>query len=269
MGGTLCRLVDQGHEVHIAYQVSGAGAVSDEALWSALAFVRDAGLAKTAEFERVRAWCDASERGEKLPPSPEIDRWKGLIRRHEAIAGARVCGVSVDRLHFLDLPFYTSGEARGRRLSPADGAVLHALLSQLKPHLIYAAGDLDDPHGTHRLCLHALRDAFASAKEESWLGEAELWLYRGAWADWPLNEIDLAVPLSPQEVLRRRRAIFRHETQKDQALFLGDDRREFWQRTEDRSRNLAQAYNALGLAEYEAIEAFKRYSPEDFLHVSL
>ena len=130
---------------------------------------------------------------------------------------------------------------------------MRQLLSALRPHLIFAAGDLDDPHGTHRLCLHVLRGALASCAPESWFRETELWLYRGAWAEWELDEIDLAVPLSPQEVLRRRRAIFQHETQKDQALFLGDDRREFWQRTEDR-------------AEYEAIESFKRYSAEEFLH---
>jgi glucosamine-6-phosphate deaminase len=138
-------------------------------------------------------------------------------------------------------------------------------LVQVRPHLIFAAGDLDDPHGTHRLCLHVLRDVLARAADEPWCRETELWLYRGAWAEWPADEIDLAVPLSPQEVLRRRRAIFRHETQKDQALFLGEDRREFWQRTEDRSRRLAQAYNALGLAEYEAIEAFRRYAPDEFV----
>ena len=156
------------------------------------------------------------------------------------------------------------------RLRPADVSLVSDLLTQLQPHLIYAAGDLNDPHGTHRLCLRILRDAFgqAATARAPWLAAAELWLYRGAWNDWPVDEIDLAVPLSPQEVLRRRRAIFRHETQKDQALFLGEDRREFWQRTEDRSRRLAEAYNTLGLAEYEAIEAFKRYAPEDFLRSS-
>ncbi|HEY9155191.1 MAG TPA: glucosamine-6-phosphate deaminase, partial [Opitutaceae bacterium] len=140
-----------------------------------------------------------------------------------------------------------------------------ALLDQVKPHLIFAAGDLNDPHGTRRLCLRALREALAQARDTEWLGEMELFLYRGAWAEWKADEIDLAVPLSPQEVLRRRRAIFCHETQKDQALFLGLDRRELWQRTEDRSRRLAETYNALGLAEYEAIEAFKRYAPEEFI----
>jgi glucosamine-6-phosphate deaminase len=166
----------------------------------------------------------------------------------------------------MDLPLYDAAP-RARHYGAEDVARMSALLDKFQPHLIYAAGDLDDPHGTHRLCLQVLRDAIARATEAkaAWVADTELWLYRGAWAEWPLDEIDLAVPLSPQEVLRRRRAIFRHETQKDQALFLGEDRREFWQRTEDRSRRLAQAYNALGLAEYEAIEAFKGYSPEEFL----
>jgi glucosamine-6-phosphate deaminase len=200
-----------------------------------------------------------------LPVIPELRRWKGLIRRHEATAAARVCGVAAKQLHFLDLPFYDATNAKGRQMAPADVDRMFDLLSSLQPHLIYAAGDLDDPHGTHRVCLHALQAALTRGAKGKWFGETELWLYRGAWAEWEVDEIDLAVPLSPQEVLRRRRAIFCHETQKDQALFLGDDRREFWQRTEDRSHRLAESYNALGLAEYEAIEAFKRYAPDDFL----
>lgn len=269
MGGTLCRLVDQGHEVHVAYEVSGANAVSDETLWRALLFARDSGLGDPASAARIRAWCAAYEADGALPPDPSLRRWKGLIRRHEATAAARVCGVPADRLHFLDLPFYDSALARGRALGPADIDLMGALLHDVRPHLVFAAGDLDDPHGTHRLCLLVLREALARQLGESWVGGAELWLYRGAWAEWELDEIDLAVPLSPQEVIRRRRAIFRHETQKDLALFPGGDRREFWQRTEDRSRGMADAYNALGLAEYEAIEAFRRFSPGEFLrHVS-
>jgi len=264
MGGTLCRLVDQGHEVHIAYEVSGDSAVADEAVWRTLAFVRDAGLAAPAGRESIEAAIAGYEKDGTLPDAAPGPSWKGLIRRQEAIAAARVCGVSLGRLHFLDLPFYHSGTARRRTYGDQDVAILHGLLSGLRPHLIYAAGDLDDPHGTHRLCLRILREALAKAAAEPWRQEAELWLYRGAWADWPLAEIDLAVPLSPQEVLRRRRAIFRHETQKDQAIFLGSDEREFWQRSEDRSRHLAQAYHALGLAEYEAMEAFKRHTPADF-----
>jgi len=264
MGGTLCRLVEHGHEVHIAYEVSGHAAVSDETLWRALLFTRDTGLLDGSGGD-IDRWCAAFEKDGALPTTPELKHWKALFRRHEAAAAARVCGVPRERLHFLDLPFYEADTVRRRQLGELDIEILRGLLADLHPHLIYAAGDLDDPHGTHRICLHALREALARSAGERWCEDAELWLYRGAWAEWELDEIDLAVPLSPQEVLRRRRAIFRHETQKDQALFPGDDRREFWQRTEDRSRRLADAYNALGLAEYEAIEAFKRYAPDEFI----
>ena len=264
MGGTLCRLVDQGHEVHVAYEVSGDGAVPDEAVWRTLAFIRDAGLAGAGDKAVIEELARDYERNGSLPDEAPLPAWKGLIRRQEAIAAARVCGVPRERLHFLDLPFYHSATARRRQYDARDVTILHGLLARLQPHLIYAAGDLDDPHGTHRLCLRILRDALAQSAGESWRQESELWLYRGAWAEWPLAEIDLAVPLSPQEVLRRRRAIFRHETQRDQAVFLGSDQREFWERSEDRGRRLAQAYNALGLAEYEAMEAFKRYTLPDF-----
>ena len=265
MGGTLCRLVEHGHEVHIAYQVSGANAVSDEALARALRFTGDAGLASDKTAERLRSLCASQESTGSLPETPETMHWKGLVRRQEVLAAARVCGVPSGRLHFLDLPFYHTSPGRRRQLGERDIDIMRDLLGSVRPHLIYAAGDLDDPHGTHRLCLHALRDALAQSSGEPWVSESELWLYRGAWTEWSADEIDLAVPLSPQEVLRRRRAIFCHETQKDMALFMGDDRREFWQRSEDRSRRLAETYNALGLAEYEAIEAFKRYAPEEFL----
>jgi glucosamine-6-phosphate deaminase len=265
MGGTLCRLVEHGHEVHVAYQVSGANAVSDEALARALRFVQDSGLATKPDSERLQSLCSLLETRGSLPETPEISHWKGVVRRQEALGAARVCGVASGRLHFLDLPFYHASPGTRRQLGGADRSIMRELMAALRPHLIFAAGDLDDPHGTHRLCLHALRDALASLSAEPWAHECELFLYRGAWSEWSADEIDLAVPLSPQEVLRRRRAIFCHETQKDIALFLGDDRREFWQRSEDRSRRLAETYNALGLAEYEAIEAFKRYAPEEFL----
>ena len=183
MGGTLCRLVEHGHAVHIAYEVSGAGAVSDEAVWRALAFARDAGLAPpegpAAEL------CGAFERSGALPASAETSAWKSLIRRSEAIAAARVCGVPASHLHFLDLPFYGSAAPRSRRVGPRDVAILRGLLSQFQPHLIYAAGDLDDPHGTHRLCLRVLREALAAEAESEWIQHLELWLYRGAWAGGP------------------------------------------------------------------------------------
>jgi len=263
MGGTLCRLVDQGHEVHVAHQVSGAGAVSDETIWHVAIFARDSKLESSGETAALIA--EEFESTGALAPSATITAWKGLIRRHEAIAAARVCGVPVKRLHFLDMPFYDSAGPRSRRIGPRDVEILRDLLRSVQPHLVYAAGDLDDPNGTHRLCLKALREALAGEPRDGWVAEMELWLYRGVWSEWPLDEIDLAVPLSPQEVLRRRRAIFRHETQKDQVLFLGNDHPEIWQQTEDRSRRLAQAYNALGLAEYEAMEAFRRVAPSEFI----
>jgi glucosamine-6-phosphate deaminase len=265
MGGTLCRLVEHGHAVHIAYQVSGANAVSDEALMGILRFVGDAGLADAQAAGRLKSIFAAQQSQGALPDTPEVVGWKGVVRRQEALAAARVCGVPESRLHFLDMPFYHASPGSRRQLKAEDLASMRSILAEVRPHLIFAAGDLDDPHGTHRLCLHALRDALSELFREPWVAQSELWLYRGAWSEWSADEIDMAVPLSPQEVLRRRRAIFCHQTQKDQALYLGNDRREFWQRSEDRSKRLAETYNALGLAEYEAMESFKRYAPENFI----
>jgi glucosamine-6-phosphate deaminase len=265
MGGTLCRLVEHGHEVHIAYQVSGSNSVPDDMLLGALRFADNAGIAGKAASEEMRALFAAHDSQGSLPETAEVARLKGLVRRQEALAAARVCGVPAGLLHFLELPFYRAAPGTRRQLGEEDGAIMRGLLGTVRPHLIFATGDLDDPHGTHRLCLHALRDALARLQGEPWVRETELWLYRGAWSEWSADAIDMAVPLSPQELLRRRRAIFCHETQRDLALFLGNDRREFWQRSEDRSRRLAETYNGLGLAEYEAIEAFKRYAPEEFL----
>lgn len=264
MGGTLCRLVEHGHEVHVAVQASGAFAVSDESLWRALTFVRDSGLAKEADATSTDL-CDRYEATGVLPSSPEVTRWKAAIRRTEALAAARVCGVAPTQLHFLDLPFYDGAVQPRRQLTDADIEIMHRLLGGLRPHLIFAAGDMDDPHGTHRLCLRALRHALADSRDETWFGDAELWFYRGASTGWKLDEIDMAVPLSPQELRRRRQAIFRHEAQKDQALFPGNDGDEFWRRSDEGSRRLADAYNAFGLAEYEAIEAFRRQSPAAFV----
>lgn len=266
MGGTLCRLAEHGHDVRVVCQVSGANAVSDESVWRALRFSIEA--LNPADAPRAQAFCETFERGENPAPSSEVLRWKALIRRLEAIAAGRVCGIKPERVQFLDLPFYQAATGKRRQLSPVDVDQMTDVLCRLQPHLIFAAGDLDDPHGTHRLCLRALRDALARCRTDEWCRQTELWLYRGAWAEWDADEIDMAVPLSPEEVLHRRRAIFRHETQKDQALFLGNDRREFWQRTEDRSRRLAATYNDLGLAEYEAMEAFKRYAPDELIQQS-
>jgi glucosamine-6-phosphate deaminase len=190
---------------------------------------------------------------------PELQQFKGLIRRGEAEAGARVCGVPVERLHFLNLPFYETGVIRKKPIGPDDVRITVDLLRQVQPHQVYAAGDLSDPHGTHRTCLEVLFAACRECRDDEWMKTCEVWLYRGAWQEWAPHEIEMAVPLSPQEVDRKRVAIFKHESQKDRALFPGPDAREFWQRAEVRNAQTAHIYDRLGLAQYQAIEGFVRW----------
>lgn len=264
MGGTFIRLVDQGHEVHVAYQTSGNIAVFDEDAIRFADFVRDFndqfGLNREdAEkfYQRI-----VKELRDKTPgqiDSPEVLAIKGLIRRGEAKAGCRSAGITDEFAHFLDMPFYETGKVKKNPLSEADINIIVDLIREVKPHQIYAAGDLSDPHGTHRVCLDAIFRAIARLKNESWMKDCYVWLYRGAWQEWDIDEIEMAVPLSPEELLRKRKAIFKHQSQKDSALFPGNDKREFWMRAEDRNHATAQLYNQLGLAEYEAIEAFVRY----------
>ena len=161
--------------------------------------------------------------------------------------------------HFLDMPFYETGKVRKKPLSKEDVNIIVELLEQIKPHQIYAAGDLSDPHGTHRVCLTAIYQAIDQLKNKPWMKDCRVWLYRGAWQEWDIDQIEMVVPLSPDELLRKRRAVFKHQSQKDSALFPGNDKREFWVRAEDRNHATAQTYNQLGLAEYEAMEAFVRY----------
>ena len=275
MGGTLLRLVDQGHEVHVAYQTSGNIAVFDEEA------VRFADFA--AEYDQRFQQHDAANgqadnhTGEqfyqrvadflrhKLPgqvDSQEVQQLKGIIRRGEARASLRYAGLDPDaRAHFQDLPFYETGRVRKKPLGEEDIQLTMDLLNKIRPHQIYAAGDLSDPHGTHRVCLAAIFEAVRrlKAQESAWLKDCWLWLYRGAWQEWDVAEIEMAVPLSPEELTRKRRAIFKHQSQKDRPLFPGADQREFWQRAEERNRATAHLYDQLGLAEYEAIEAFVRW----------
>ena len=157
------------------------------------------------------------------------------------------------------MPFYETGLVKKRPISNEDVKIITEMLQQVKPHQIYAAGDLSDPHGTHRVCLDAIFRAIEILKDEDWIKDCYVWLYRGAWQEWGIESIDMAVPLSPEELARKRKAIFKHQSQKDSALFPGSDKREFWQRAEDRNRGTAASYDKLGLAEYEAIEAFRRY----------
>ncbi|MFA9477667.1 glucosamine-6-phosphate deaminase [Phycisphaerales bacterium AB-hyl4] len=268
MGGTLIRLVDQGHEVHVAYQTSGNIAVFDD---DAIRFADFA-----AEFNEMfgidhKRSTELEQHVEtalknKKPghvDSNEVQRLKGLIRRGEARAAGRSCGVPIENLHFMDLPFYETGKVRKKPLGEDDIKLTLDLLNRIKPHQVYAAGDLSDPHGTHRTCLNAVMEAVRRASSESWAKQCEVWLYRGAWQEWEPEKIEMAVPLSPQEMLRKRTAIFKHESQKDKALFPGIDPREFWQRAEDRNMATAKLYDQLGLAEYEAIEGFVRWHPTD------
>jgi glucosamine-6-phosphate deaminase len=191
--------------------------------------------------------------------SPELQKIKGLIRRTEARSAAKFSGVKEEHIHFLDLPFYETGRVRKKPISEEDIEITIKLLDEVKPHQIYAAGDLSDPHGTHRVCLAAVFEACRRLRDRDWMKKCEIWLYRGAWQEWGVDEIEMAVPLSPDEVQRKRIAVFKHESQKDKALFPGTDNREFWQRAEERNRETAHLYDKLGLAEYEAIEGFVRW----------
>jgi len=261
MGGTFIRLCEQGHEVHVAYQTSGNIAVWDESADRHVDFVeefcRTFGVGpETGEItDKIRAFLKTKPAG--AVDLPELRAVKGLIRRTEARAGARYSGVKPGNIHFLDLPFYETGTVRKKPIGPDDIAITVRLLEQVKPHQVYAAGDLSDPHGTHRVCLAAITRALDEVQGRDWAKQCELWLYRGAWQEWEPHEIDMAVPLAPDEVERKRMAIFKHESQKDRALFPGpSDPREFWQRAEDRNRDTARLYDRLGLPEYEAIEGF-------------
>ena len=266
MGGTFIRLCEQGHEVHVAYQTSGNIAVWDESADRHVDFVEEFCKAfgvgtKTSEIaEKIRAFLKSKPAG--AVDLPELQAVKGLIRRTEARAGARYSGVRPEHIHFLDLPFYETGRVRKKPIGPDDIAITVKLLEQVQPHQVYAAGDLSDPHGTHRVCLAAVIEALAAVADRDWAKRCELWLYRGAWQEWEPHEIEMAVPLSPEEVERKRMAIFKHESQKDRALFPGPtDPREFWQRAEDRNRDTARLYDKLGLPEYEAIEGFVLHKP--------
>lgn len=264
MGGTLTRLVDHDHEVHVAYQVSGNIAVFDDDVIRFADFVSEYQEIfdmnpKEAQnlLSEIKDFLENKEPGQV--DSEEVQEIKGLIRRGEAKAGARYCGVSEENLHFLDMPFYETGRVKKKPLSQDDIDIIVDLLREIQPHQIYAAGDLSDPHGTHRVCLKAILEALETCKNDDWVKDCYIWLYRGAWQEWDLNDIEMAVPLSPQELAKKRKAIFKHQSQKDRPLFPGADDREFWQRSESRNRNTARLYDKLGLAEYEAIEAFVRY----------
>ena len=264
MGGTFIRLVDQGHDVHVAYQTSGNIAVFDDDVIRFIDFYKDFQKLQEEEpnkavslFKKIQE--DIYSKKPGAIDTPEVLAIKSLIRKGEAKAGCRFAGISDEKSHFLNMPFYETGLVKKKPISREDIGIVSTLLNKIKPHQIYAAGDLSDPHGTHRVCLDAILSSLENLKKEKWIKDCWVWLYRGAWQEWPIEEIDMAVPLSPEELIRKRKAIFKHQSQKDSALFPGNDSREFWQRAEDRNRAMAGDYDGLGLAEYEAMEGFKRY----------
>ncbi len=261
MGGTLLRLVDQGHEVHVAYQTSGNIAVFDDEVIRFLDFAKEVQPSKEMEskIEAVRAFLASKKAGEI--DSPEIQQLKGLIRKGEALAACRYCGVKEEHAHFQNLPFYETGTVKKKPFSQEDVDLTIELLQKVQPHQIYAAGDLSDPHGTHRVCLSIIFEALKQLKEAKakWLEDCYVWLYRGAWQEWDIADMEMAIPIGPRDMTRKINAIFKHQSQKDAAMFPGNDEREFWQRAEDRNKDTAHKYNLLGMAEYEAMEGFVRY----------
>lgn len=265
MGGTLARLVEQGHEVHTAYQTSGSIAVFDDDAVRFLDFANEykrifnIGNIHTEEiYKKTKNFFLSKKPGQV--DTEEVLAIKAAIRRGEAKAACRYVGVPEERVHFLDLPFYETGKVKKKPLGEEDIRIVMDIMNRVQPHQIYAAGDLSDPHGTHRVCLDAIIEALTRLKNKPWMEECRVWFYRGAWQEWELDKVDMAVPLSPQEVGIKKSAIFKHQSQKDRPLFPGVDNREFWQRAEERNHSTAVLYDKLGMAEYEAIEVFVRYS---------
>ena len=255
MGGTFIRLVEQGHNVHVAYETSGNVAVHDDVVLQNIDVAHELGYAD--DFAKIDAIVKSKRPGE--PEPRELLNIKGALRRAEARAAVRSFGLNPDtNAHFLNLPFYETGSIRKSSFTEADINIVVKLLRDVKPHQIYAAGDLSDPHGTHRTCIEIVLEAIEVVKNDEWFKDCHLWLYRGAWMEWDLGSVDMAVPLSPTEMIVKRHAIYRHLSQKDIVPFPGDDPREFWQRSEDRTQTTANQYNALGMAEYQAIEVFVR-----------
>ncbi len=255
MGGTFDRLIEQGHDVHVAYQTSGNIAVTNT---EALKFAE---IAKSINGSKEpEALITAiKSKTESSIDTLEVRKLKGNIRRSESYAAIRYLGLNEDNVHFLDLPFYETGTVKKNGLTQADIDIMIDIISKVKPHQIYAAGDLADPHGTHSVCLDAVFAALETLKAEPYMKDCWVWLYRGAWHEWDIHEIEMAVPMSPAQVIKKRNAIFCHQSQKDNVMFQGDDTREFWMRAEERNKNTADKYRKLGLAEYAAMEGFVRH----------
>ncbi len=264
MGGTFKRLQEQGHEVHIGYQTSGNIAVADDEALRFANFVCDYNAKfciESDEADKIYKKSIAFLKNKKSSESdiPEVRHIKGLIRQGEARATCYFVGIPESQIHFMELPFYETGTIEKKPLGDEDIDITMQLIEKIKPHQIYAAGDLADPHGTHKVCLDAIFESVKHLKPKAFMKDCWVWLYRGAWQEWGIDEIEMAVPMSPDQVLEKRRGIFKHQSQKDGVVFQGTDSREFWQRAEDRNSETANLYHQLGLAHYAAMEAFVRW----------
>ena len=266
MGGTFMRLHDQGHEVHVAYQTSGNIAVADEFVTRfidfAVGFEDMFGIDNQKSqdiLQAARSFIASKQKNQR--DTAEIRAIKGLIRRCEAKATCRYVGLTDDRCHFMNLPFYETGTVEKNPMGEADIQITMELLKKIQPQQIYCAGDLADPHGTHKVCLDIIFESLRRLKEagEPWIKDCWVWLYKGAWQEWDIAEIEMAIPMSPDQVMKKRFGIFIHQSQKDMVPFQGSDSREFWQRAEDRNANTANLYAALGMTKYAAMEAFVRW----------
>ncbi|MEI8084691.1 MAG: glucosamine-6-phosphate deaminase [Paludibacter sp.] len=268
MGGTLQRLVDQNHSVHVAYQTSGNIAVGDEEVIRYVSLMQnivdrfdDTNDAIKSKYTEMLNFLMKEKESGGLD-TPDVLYMKAQIRREEARAACRFIGVKPENVHFLDLPFYETGKVQKGKLTDADILKVIGLLEEIQPHQIFVAGDLADPHGTHKICLDAALAAIHEQKASDWMKDCRIWMYRGAWAEWEIDHIQMAVPISPEQLRRKRNSILKHQSQMESAPFMGNDERLFWQRAEDRNQKTALLYNNLGLASYEAIEAFVEYKLE-------
>jgi glucosamine-6-phosphate deaminase len=270
MGGTFQRLVDQHHDVSVVYQTSGNIAVGDDEVIRYLYMMRNI-LDRFDEnnsclFDKYTQMLDFLQNA-KIPgdiDTADILYMKGQLRREEARAACRFVGVKPENIYFLDMPFYETGKVKKGKLTEKDVSIVIDVLKSIEPNQIFVAGDLADPHGTHKVCLDAVLAAFEEMKAEAWLKACKIWMYRGAWAEWEIDHIEMAVPISPEQLRKKRNSILKHQSQMESAPFLGNDERLFWQRAEDRNQATAKLYNNLGLASYEAIEAFVEYKLPEF-----
>ena len=256
MGGTFDRLVSQGHEVHVAYQTSGNIAVSNEEVLKFVELYEDFFDRSSNLISEMKNLLSDEK---KIIKDRSVRKLASLIREKESLAATRFIGLNDSNVHFLKLPFYETGKIKKNKPTSKDLKIMCDLIKSIKPHQIFAAGDLADPHGTHKVCIELLFDALKNLKKLNFMKDCWIWLYRGAWHEWDSHEIDMAVPLSPEQVLRKRRAIFYHQSQNNSVMFQGEDEREFWQRVEERNREIAITYNDLGMADYQAMETFRRY----------